>query len=701
VQVFAKKTTATRATALARPSILGRASFRQSRDFSQFPIDAGVGETVQGKLWVNTTEDAYGQEADRGSEQVLGMPEPSLLRACPCGGGCPQCQVKGPDHELRRLQTKLAHASETGQIAIPPIVHEVLRSPGQPLPSDTRAFMEPRFGRDFSRVRVHNDERAAESARAVNAAAYTVGRNVVFGAGQYRPGTVTGRQLLSHELTHVLQQERSVPRRIQRSPSAVPSKDGRATVLSIIDTFQWFAEGYHDLLASENPVISLAAFENQLCDWLGSLHTALGIIRTELKDDPDLTKQLRLAYATVIEVAVAAASKAQTIASKAAGEQQQITSHGLYQIYRDLIYEWAWPLAKDDPVANKLSATLSVADPKTLIVTTETNFSLQEFFKMALPMPKGVAVKLDSPKPAKVQMGLINIASKLARNAKANCTVTLVLDLELYGGDYGAYRFTYIQHVVKGVSIKEVLIEHLGSVGLEELPPSQMELAQKKFENNGFKQGSGFSDQEFAKLLEAIMPIPDSVLFPVKGITFQRRSKYIEPATAPGSIPNPEEHVTLASYNVSDHMITIYDAAFDPSMIQFGTPGSGMSTSLSSTILHEIGHAVDLAPLRTGSSLAHTASGSRLELDSVTDTLKFIENPTDISNEFQQAASKDGLRLTDYSKKSWAEYFAEAFALYIEDPGTLYRLRPSVFEYFSIKYPTTTALRIKTPKATK
>jgi hypothetical protein len=81
-----------------------------------------------------------------------------------------------------------------------------LQSPGQPLDAGTRAFMEPRFRHDFSRVRVHSDARAAESARAVNALGYTVGRHIVFDAGQFAPGTVAGNWLLAHELTHVVQQ---------------------------------------------------------------------------------------------------------------------------------------------------------------------------------------------------------------------------------------------------------------------------------------------------------------------------------------------------------------------------------------------------------------------------------------------------------------------------------------------------------------
>lgn len=102
------------------------------------------------------------------------------------------------------LQRSVAKNEEASKV--PAIVHEVLRSSGQPLDAATRAFMEPRFGYNFGQVRVHNDSRAAASAQATNASAYTVGRDVVFGAGHYAPNTVTGKQLLAHELTHVVQQ---------------------------------------------------------------------------------------------------------------------------------------------------------------------------------------------------------------------------------------------------------------------------------------------------------------------------------------------------------------------------------------------------------------------------------------------------------------------------------------------------------------
>jgi Domain of unknown function (DUF4157) len=115
------------------------------------------------------------------------------------GGECGKCQKK--KSLLQRRASSQAEVSE-----VPAIVHEVLNSSGKPLDATTRTFMESRFGHDFSSVRVHTDVHAAKSAQAVNALAYTVGRDVVFGAGQYAPGTYAGKGLLAHELTHVVQQ---------------------------------------------------------------------------------------------------------------------------------------------------------------------------------------------------------------------------------------------------------------------------------------------------------------------------------------------------------------------------------------------------------------------------------------------------------------------------------------------------------------
>jgi len=126
-----------------------------------------------------------------------------LQRKCACGqhttagGACEGCK-KG---DVKRRAT-----NSSGNFEAPAVVHEALNSPGRALDRATRAFMEPRFGHDFSRVRVHTDAIAAESARSVSAQAYTVGSDVVFDAGRYSPGTEAGKRLLAHELAHVAQQ---------------------------------------------------------------------------------------------------------------------------------------------------------------------------------------------------------------------------------------------------------------------------------------------------------------------------------------------------------------------------------------------------------------------------------------------------------------------------------------------------------------
>ncbi len=117
------------------------------------------------------------------------------------GGGCSDCKKKDP---LRRKATCSADVQ-----GVPSIVHDVLRSPGQPLEPGARTFFDTRFGHDFSGVRIHADSSAAESARAVNALAYTVGQQIVFGSGQFQPESTGGKHLLAHELAHVVQQQNS------------------------------------------------------------------------------------------------------------------------------------------------------------------------------------------------------------------------------------------------------------------------------------------------------------------------------------------------------------------------------------------------------------------------------------------------------------------------------------------------------------
>lgn len=124
---------------------------------------------------------------------------PAVLRRCACGGECDECRKK-QEGTLHRS------AITTGPAFAPPIVHQVLSEPGQPLDGSTRGLMESHFGHDFSRVRVHTGDQASASAAAVAARAYAVGPDLVFGEGEWAPNSRRGQRLLAHELTHVVQQ---------------------------------------------------------------------------------------------------------------------------------------------------------------------------------------------------------------------------------------------------------------------------------------------------------------------------------------------------------------------------------------------------------------------------------------------------------------------------------------------------------------
>lgn len=159
---------------------------------------------IQAKLKINEPGDTYEQEADRIAETVVeSKTSPLLQRKCACAKGtpCPECE----EEKKALIQRKTAQASDITGTSFP---DNFLQNPGsgQPLDPINRAFFEHHFGYDFSHVRIHTNNQASESARAVNALAYTVGQDVVFGMGQYAPATKAGKKLLGHELAHVVQQ---------------------------------------------------------------------------------------------------------------------------------------------------------------------------------------------------------------------------------------------------------------------------------------------------------------------------------------------------------------------------------------------------------------------------------------------------------------------------------------------------------------
>lgn len=218
--------------------------------------------------------------------RVIDQPIHGLGGHCPCGGGCPTCDagaseltvlqprllVSQPDPVLEPEADRIAGAamgargasgaypwqaslsarpSPSSPLLAPPVVHEVIRSIGHPLEAGTRAVLEPILGMDFSDVRLHTDQRAAASAQALEAQAYTVGNHIVFGEARYEPSTPAGLELIAHELAHVVQ---------QRSALAV----------SVVQRALVYSSGYPRPFHSDAAEVRCVEAQRSVCRWFPS-----------------------------------------------------------------------------------------------------------------------------------------------------------------------------------------------------------------------------------------------------------------------------------------------------------------------------------------------------------------------------------------------------------------------------------------------
>ena len=258
---------------------------------------------LQAKLEVGVPNDRFEQEADRVADQVMRMADPQNIGPMDLAGEaapdgiqrlCAECEEEvrrqPAEGEEEELQIKRA-AGATAAIG-PGVQMRIngMRGGGQPLTSALRGFFEPRFGHDFSQVHLHQGSRASAAAKAVGARAFTLGRDVVFGQGEYRPETDQGRRLIAHELTHVVQQTGASRHFVQRQGSAslsttegqllpAPPSESMGHGLAQPECGPPVSTIYElqGTITSTNPACSVAAIKD-----LRSEHSLLKVYRADL-----------------------------------------------------------------------------------------------------------------------------------------------------------------------------------------------------------------------------------------------------------------------------------------------------------------------------------------------------------------------------------------------------------------------------------
>jgi len=209
--------------------------------------------TVQTKLKVGSANDPAEREADRVADKVMRMPGPNPIRRM-----CEDCE-----EEVNRKESSGGKTS-SGKVS------SLNLGQGSPLPASERAFFEPRFGHDFSNVRIHNDAAADQTAQAINARAFTYGNDVAFAKGEYSPGSLSlgGRKLMAHELTHTIQEE-DLPGKIRRKVEVTPNA---AAASEIRDQFHFMCPTGNFTVNRQN-IESSCMSSSKSCDCLCDVTT--------------------------------------------------------------------------------------------------------------------------------------------------------------------------------------------------------------------------------------------------------------------------------------------------------------------------------------------------------------------------------------------------------------------------------------------
>jgi len=266
-----------------------------------------------GKLKVGAANDPREREAERVAERVMRAPDPAQAASAGKAQAGAKHDSHAPQHDHRPAKAgpheedhrKAKGSAHPAAGEAPAGVHDVLGEPGKPLDAGSRAFFEPRLGRDLASVRVHDDKKAAQSASSIDAHAYAAGEHVVLGEGQH-PATPRGKQVLAHELTHVAQQEgeaRTVRRFPIHRPTAADAKPvapKKSAAQSAFDSYADLFNGFQELAADATNRGGAGLDSARLGSDLSAAHRALlSRVRTVLIEaqERDMAQQAAAAAA--------------------------------------------------------------------------------------------------------------------------------------------------------------------------------------------------------------------------------------------------------------------------------------------------------------------------------------------------------------------------------------------------------------------
>lgn len=420
---------------------------------------------VQRTLTIGPVDDQLEREADTGAARVMrmsgGFPPsrvspagldsaPSLQRQRAWGGACSKCDESPDKPEMLRM--KSAGPGVMAHMPVPPSVHWALSSSGHPLDTSTRTFFERGFKSDFHRVRVHDDESAANSARDIDARAYTVGSDIVFAAGNYAPATAAGKCLIAHELAHVVQQSnhpRQGSRMLQRAPGSVAAPPVRAATP---EEKRAFASSAAEFIARQGEFLAPQT-KRSLSDVLKLLRSTTEGGLSAIAGDTGATAivtKIQLAYFDAVRIVLTARTRPQP---GAAGTQPSVQE--LYEQNRADILSFGQPFdsgaaelsgeletqlpARPTPQQRARFNAVQTARRQLRVATAPVAIPIEDLFSTTgavttIPLPANTTARFSSTVPANLRRGLTNVAGTLAGGSlTANTTVMLALDLAPFG----------------------------------------------------------------------------------------------------------------------------------------------------------------------------------------------------------------------------------------------------------------------------